>query len=235
MTNFLDHIFVTAFNRLRVRAPRVSSGVLIGHLVGLNGDTGVPITVPHAKRAEHMAVLGRTGTGKSSLLRLLSTQDVRADRGLVHIDLHGETTAYMLSLLASEEQRRGVDLSERVIVLEPGDAQWAVGINVLEAGSERERYLQMSEVATILKQRWHLDSFGARTEELLRNALLALSEAHLTLVDLPLFLTDGAFGHAVWPRRRTRKSGRTSTAGSMPPAMRCNRPGASLCSTRSPP
>ena len=53
--------------------------------------------MPQTKRDEHMGILGRTGTGKSSLLRVMSTQDVRADRGLVHIDLHAETTAFMLA------------------------------------------------------------------------------------------------------------------------------------------
>ena len=32
-------------------------------------------------RAMHIAVLGKTGTGKSSLLRYLSQQDIEADRG----------------------------------------------------------------------------------------------------------------------------------------------------------
>jgi hypothetical protein len=192
MTNLLEQLIVRVFNRMRHRPTRAVTGLLLGQVVGAEG-AGVSITIPQRKRAEHLAILGRTGTGKSSLLRLMSAQDVRAGRGLVHIDLHAETTTFMLALLAAEERRRGVDLSDRVIVVEPGDTQWAIGINVLEASNERERFRQMAEVARILKQRWQLDSFGARTEELLRNALLALSEARLTLVDLPLLLTDGTF------------------------------------------
>jgi hypothetical protein len=193
MNHYLEHIIVTLFNRRRSGPVRTSSGLLLGHTVATDGIGGTPITVPHRKRAEHMAILGRTGTGKSSLLRVMSVQDVRADRGLVHIDLHAETTAFMLALLAAEERRRHADLSDRVIVLEPGDPEWSLGINVLEASNERERFLQVAEITRILKQRWQLESFGARTEELLRNSLLALAEANLTLVDLPLFLTDAAF------------------------------------------
>lgn len=193
MTDLLEHLIVAAFNRRRSRRVTPGTGLLVGHTVGLDGCLGAPITVPHEKRAEHIVILGRTGTGKSSLLRGMSVQDVRGDRGLVHIDLHAETSAFMLALLAAEERRRRVDLSDRVIVLEPADVDVAIGINVLEATTERERFLQISEVTRILKQRWQLESFGARTEELLRNSLLALSEAHLTLVDLPPFLTHAAF------------------------------------------
>jgi hypothetical protein len=193
MNHILEHIIVTLFNRRHSRHRRTPSGLLLGHTVAMDGGAEAAITVPHSKRAEHMAILGRTGTGKSSLLRVMSTQDVRADRGFVHIDLHAETTAFMLALLASEERRRSTDLSGRVIVLEPADSDWALGINVLEAQGERECFLQVAEITRILKQRWQLDTFGARTEELLRNSLLALAESGLTLVDLPMFLTDAAF------------------------------------------
>lgn len=193
MNHILEHLIVTLFNRRRSRPSSMPTGVLLGHVVADGGGTSAAISVPHGKRAEHIAILGRTGTGKSSLLRVMSAQDVRSDRGLVHIDLHAETTAFMLALLASEERRRDRDLSERVIVLEPADPEWAVGLNVLEAHGERERFLQVAEITRILKQRWQLDTFGARTEELLRNALLALAESGLTLVDLPLFLTNATF------------------------------------------
>jgi hypothetical protein len=43
----------------------------------------------------------------------------------------------------------------------------------------------------VLKVRWHLDYLGARTDELLRNALFALSANRLTLLELAPFLTQG--------------------------------------------
>jgi hypothetical protein len=44
-----------------------------------------------------------------------------------------------------------------------------------------------------LRQRWSLDHFGARTDELLRNTLYALSANGLTLLELALFLTHAGF------------------------------------------
>ncbi|HEX3741500.1 MAG TPA: type IV secretory system conjugative DNA transfer family protein, partial [Terriglobales bacterium] len=45
----------------------------------------------------------------------------------------------------------------------------------------------------ILKARWNLDSFGARTEELLRNGLHVLADNGLTLLELSPLLTSAAF------------------------------------------
>ena len=62
---------------------------------------------------------------------------------------------------------------------------------MLEAGEgEAERFRKVSELSAILRQRWGVDSFGARTEELLRNSLYTLAASHLTLADLPRFLAD---------------------------------------------
>lgn len=165
----------------------------LGALVLDGQTTETPMIIPQIKRAEHMAILGRTGTGKSSLLRFLASQDIASGRGFLFFDLHGDATPTLLSLLAQQEQRSRQDISAKVIVIEPGDPEFSVGLNVLEAGTGQQSFVQIAEFAGLLKQRWHLDSFGARTEELLRNALLLLSENRLTLLELAPLLTDDAF------------------------------------------
>ena len=119
-------------------------------------------SLSQTKRTEHLAILGKTGHGKSFFLRHLATQDVRAGRGFVFFDLHGDTMPFLLRLIAAEEQRQGTDLSERLIVIEPGDPEYSIGLNVLEASAGQQSYVQLSEFAQILKSRWHLDSLGGR-------------------------------------------------------------------------
>lgn len=165
----------------------------LGSLVIDGQTTETGMIIPQLKRAEHMAILGRTGTGKSSLLRFLASQDISCNRGFLFFDLHGDATSTLLQLLAQHEQATRQDLSTRVVVIEPGDPEFSVGLNVLEAAAAQHSFVQIAEFAGILKQRWHLDSFGARTEELLRNSLLLLSENHLTLLELAALLTDDAF------------------------------------------
>lgn len=146
-----------------------------------------------SKRCEHLAILGKTGQGKSFFLRHLSGQDVRDGRGFVFFDLHGDIMPFLLRLVAAEELRRRIDLSEKLIVIEPADPEFSIGLNVLEAQEGQQNYVQLAEFAQILKARWNLDSFGARTEELLRNSLHVLADNALTLLELSPLLTNAAF------------------------------------------
>ena len=80
------------------------------------------VTIPQGRRPEHIAVLGKTGSGKSFLIRHFAEQDIEALRGFLCFDLHGDTMPFLLKVVAAEEQRTGADLSERLIVIEPADA-----------------------------------------------------------------------------------------------------------------
>jgi hypothetical protein len=64
---------------------------------------------------------------------------------------------------------------------------------VLEAEDEHQRFVQLAEITQILRDRWKLEAFGPRTEELLRNTLQVLQESHLTLVELGPLLTNASF------------------------------------------
>src|SRR6266436_1277933 len=151
------------------------------------------ITIHSNRRAEHIAVLGKSGTGKSSLLRFLLQQDIQAGSGFACFDLHGDLTPFLFSTVAAQEKILRRDLSDRLIVVEPADMECSVGLNPLEQHRNTDRFVQISEFAKILKQRWHLEAFGARTDELLRNSLYVLAENGHTLLELAPFLSHGAF------------------------------------------
>ena len=76
---------------------------------------------------------------------------------------------------------------------EPGDPVFSVGLNPLEGHPGDDRFVQIVEFANTLRERWHLESFGARTDELLRNSLYVLSENGLTLIELTPLLCNSAF------------------------------------------
>ncbi len=156
-----------------------------------------------SKRCEHAAILGKTGQGKSFFLRHLASQDIQNRRGFVFFDLHGDTMPFLLRRVAAEERRRGADLSDRLVVIEPADAEFSIGLNVLEAQDGQRNYVQLAEFAQILKARWHLDSFGPRTEELLRNALHVLADNNLTLLELAPLLSVRRFARLVSTGFRT--------------------------------
>src|ERR1022692_1159888 len=150
------------------------------------------VTLSNVRRAMHIAVLGKTGTGKSSLLRHLCQQDIEGDRGFLYFDLHGDATPFLLRTINARERRLQRHLSDKLILVEPADPYVSVGLNPLEQGSSPD-FVRVAEFAEVLKQRWALDRFGARTDELLRNTLYTLSANSLTLVELAPFLARSAF------------------------------------------
>jgi hypothetical protein len=192
----IERLITSTWNRLvapRNRNQETGSRLDLGFQV-IDGEVQRSRAyLPDSKRCEHAAILGKTGQGKSFFLRHLSGQDVRNRSGFVFFDLHGDTMPFLLRLVAAEERRRGVDLSDRLIVIEPADPEFSIGLNVLEAQEGQQNYVQLAEFAQILKARWNLDSFGARTEELLRNALHVLADNSLTLLELSPLLTSAAF------------------------------------------
>lgn len=195
MKQLFERLTARMWNRIASRRRRsaAASGLLIGSRVVDEALTTTRVTIPHSRRAMHIALLGRTGTGKSSLLRWFCEQDIKAGRGFFVFDIHGELTPAILSLIAAEERRLGADFSERIIVIDPADTAYSVGLNPLEARHGQDAFVRVSQLAEVLKQRWGLHTFGARTDELLRNSLLVLAENGLTLLELGLLLTDAAY------------------------------------------
>jgi energy-coupling factor transporter ATP-binding protein EcfA2 len=195
MSTFIEKLMARAWNRIVAgkKHPTNPRSLALGYDV-IDGQVQTTRSIiPQFKRPEHIAVLGKTGSGKSSLLRYLASQDIHREHGFCFFDLHGDATPALLRLIAAEEQITGRDLSQKLIVIEPADLEWSVGLNVLERRTTQQSFVQISEFAQILKQRWHLDSFGARTEELLRNSLHALSDAGFTLLELAQLLSNPAF------------------------------------------
>jgi len=191
----LEQLIARLWNRAvsRRHRPTARPTLDLGTRLSEDGATRERASIPQARRAEHVALLGKTGTGKSSLLRYLSRQDIEASRGFVYFDLHGDATPFLLSTIAKQERIVNRDLSEKLVVIEPADPEFSVGLNPLEQQNSNERFVQIAEFAQVLRQRWHLESFGARTDELLRNSLYALAENGLTIIELAPFLTHTAF------------------------------------------
>jgi len=121
------------------------------------------------------------------------SQDIASGNGFICIDLHGDLAPFVLSVIANEERKTGKDLSYRLLVIDPADPKYAVGLNLIDCQESQSRAVQISEMVNLLRVRWSLDHFGARTEELLRNCLWVLSENNLTLLEISPLLTNSAY------------------------------------------
>jgi Type IV secretion-system coupling protein DNA-binding domain len=165
-------------------------GVQIG--VSNYPGMGRPLRLTAEDRLRHLHIVGPTGTGKSTLLVNLVTQDIEAGHGVVVIDVLGDLTR---NILARIPDKRADD----VIVLDPSATDRPVGFNILQAAhDEQSRELVVDHVIHI----WHelyREFWGPRTEDVLRGALLTLINTRapdgsaFTLVEVPELLTNAKF------------------------------------------
>lgn len=168
----------------RPRVRRSTRGIVLGRVVD---DPSHPIVWSDTRRPEHLACVGKTGTGKTTALEGWALQLMERGDPFVFFDYHGDATEHLLALAATQPGAR-----DRVVLIDPTDHTSSPGLNPLErlTADEQTTFSRASELAAVLHRRWRVDAFGARTEELLRNTLFVLAAADHTLVDAPRFLTD---------------------------------------------
>lgn len=145
-------------------------------------------------RSRHALIIGATGTGKSTLLYQMVRQDIENGEGTCLIDPHGDLYEQVLE---SIPQSRVSD----VILINPCDFDYAVGINFLECGGEY-KHVQMNyitnEMIKIFDRLYDMKlTMGPIFEQYFRNACLLLMDNDLqgmmTLMDVPLLFEDADY------------------------------------------
>jgi hypothetical protein len=131
-------------------------------------------------RMAHLYVVGKTGTGKSTLLETLIVQDLRAGRGLTLLDPHGDLVERVLREVPHERQ---ADL----IYFDAADPDQPVGFNPLLAIAPARRPLVAGAIVDALRGIW-ADSWGPRMEHILRYALLTALEGPSPTIEQVLWL-----------------------------------------------
>jgi hypothetical protein len=193
MNGLVEKLFSRTWNGFLSRKPKeFSSGLLLGYLIRDDRPTKYKVYLSPKQRARHTLLLGRNGTGKSSLIDFLIEQDIKAGRGFLAIKFHDDHKR-ILSAIAEQEKETGKDLSSRTIIIDPSDPLYCVGLNPLEISSGLSTFIQIAEISSVIRSHANLENFGPQTEELLRNSLHALADNRLTLVELAPFLTNTAF------------------------------------------
>jgi len=142
-------------------------------------------------RRSHLYTIGKTGTGKSTLLKNLIHQDILASRGLALFDPHGDLVQEVLALVPAS---RRSDL----VYLDTPSGSWH--FNPLSGVARENIPLAVAEIVEVFKKIWSED-WGPRLEHLLRNVLFALLEASgSNFGDIPRLLTDKKFREGVLSR-----------------------------------
>ncbi|WP_433687996.1 type IV secretory system conjugative DNA transfer family protein [Micromonospora carbonacea] len=148
------------------------------------GGHSVGLPVPDARY--HMHVIGATGSGKTTLLVNLALDDIKAGRGTVVIDPHGDLVLDILDRLPAT-------VADRVVLFDP-DQENPPTLNPLE-GDDPDLVVDnlVSIFGTIFAKAW-----GPRMDDVMRVACLTLlRHNNVTLQHIPPLLNSPQFRSAM--------------------------------------
>lgn len=134
-------------------------------------------------RARHIYVIGKTQTGKSTLLLKMLRQDIQSGKGVCFIDPHGDAAEAVLTLVPKE---RVPD----TLYFEP--TEFPLGLQSFATESETEAELLCDDLITVFRRL--SQSWGERMDALFRFAFYTLIRTPgSTLLNLYDLFTDEAF------------------------------------------
>jgi hypothetical protein len=144
-----------------------------------------PFGLSRAERRQHLYIIGKTGTGKSTLLRNLLCQDICRGEGVGLIDPHGDLAEEILDSIPSWR-------TDDVVYFNPADIDFPIGLNLVRSVTGK-KYLEASAVVGAFKHIWR-DSWGPRLEYILYATVSALLECeNVSLLGVPRMLSEPRF------------------------------------------
>jgi len=159
----------------------------------------IDVNISEKDRLRHFYVIGKTGTGKSSLLASMIIQDVLAHKSAVIIDPHGELCDDVISCVPEK-------CLENIILIDP---KYSLeypncSLNVLDIGIDKEKepvefYMMKdywtNELTSMFISLYGTEIFGPRIQEYFRAACLTLMEPENkgSLADIPRLFTNNEY------------------------------------------
>jgi len=180
-------------------APAPSQIPTEGLFLGVSAYRGVkrPVYISNEDRMRHLYIIGKTGTGKSELLKDLVLQDINEGKGVCFMDPHGDAVEDILKLVPPER-------AEDVIYFNPSDTERPLGMNLLEARTEDEKHFAATAVINLMYKLfdpYKTGIVGPRFEHGVRNAMLTvMSEPGNTFVEVMRAMTDAEYVQRLLPK-----------------------------------
>lgn len=146
--------------------------------------------IKNPDRLRHIWTVGKTGTGKSTMIANMAIDDFKKDRGVAVIDPHGDLADELLDFIPS---RRIND----TIYFNPADRDYPIIVNPLEVTNREEAELVVSGLMSIFTKIW-ANVWSARMEYILRNSFMTLAEVeNSTLEDVLKILVNQSFRNRI--------------------------------------
>ncbi len=166
-----------------------------GTLIGMNDHRGTEqkIFIAPEDRMRHFYVIGQTGTGKTTLLKNMIVQDIKAGHGVCFIDPHGSDVQDILANIPANRY-------EDVVYFDPASIDRPMALNMLEydVRSPEQKTFVVNEMFSIFQKLYGgvPESMGPIFEQYFRNAtglVVEDPESGCTLLDVSRVMSNKAF------------------------------------------
>ena len=137
------------------------------------GGSTTEIGLTEGERETHMYIIGRTGSGKTTMMFAMAKHDIEQGRGMTFLDPHGDAAEDLISIIP---EGRLNDL----VYINPIDLKYPIGINILELSegldedeAELEKEVVCEGVISLFRKVFSKEENinAHRIEYILRNAI----------------------------------------------------------------
>jgi hypothetical protein len=106
-----------------------SDGAALGtaHIEGPDWDRAAPVRIPIEERLRHIYIVGKTGAGKTNLMKQIAQQDIQAGHGVAVITPHGDLIDHLVDTAR--------DRADEIVLLDFGDETHTPVVNPLTLDS----------------------------------------------------------------------------------------------------
>jgi hypothetical protein len=170
---------IPSLRRIEIKLPEPTEGIVIGETTD---PLPKPLELPDKARDRHCYVIGRSGTGKSTLLLNMARQDIARGSGVAVIDPHGDLAQQLLDYIPEARIKD-------TIYLDAADEEHPIALNIMNAQTEPEISRLTDDLLVTFRRL--SESWGDKMEHILGYAfetLLRTPEA--SFIDLKTLLTD---------------------------------------------
>jgi len=152
--------------------------------IGINQENGTPVLLEDRARRRGLYMIGKNGTGKTTLLLNLLLQDI----GCCFIDPHGDATDDLLTRIPAEHL-------QRVVLLDAGDRDYSFGVNLFQVDDPSDHIVvarRAEQAVSLFRKLWGEGegaSWGPRLEDLLANvAYTLIYNPGMSMADISIML-----------------------------------------------
>lgn len=166
-------------------SPKLNEDITYFGRVGWRSDRRL-FGIKQADRLMHMYMIGKTGTGKSSLIQTMIMQDIQSGRGCCLLDPHGDLVG---SIATAIPESRKSDL----IYFNFPNSNLNLKYNPFKRVTYEKRSLVASGILEVFSKLWD-SAWGVKLEHILRHAILTLlDQPTATVADIPEILLNKDF------------------------------------------